>query len=146
MCPIFYGVIHQISRSHGLKNQRFESNFNKITSPVAAIKSRKTYICVSKYTIIVADNGLSSGRYQAIIWTNAGILWIRLKRTYFSEISFQIRKFSLKKCTRKCLRNGSHLSRPQCVNAGRICRDIWSLDPISGIDNNNLQPRFTNRE
>ena len=29
-CPIIFGVIHQISRSHGLKNRRFESNLSKI--------------------------------------------------------------------------------------------------------------------
>ena len=33
------GGIHQIWRSHGLKNRRFESNLSKITRPVAAIKS-----------------------------------------------------------------------------------------------------------
>ena len=36
---MFFRVIHQISRSHGLKNRRFESNLSKITRPVAAIKS-----------------------------------------------------------------------------------------------------------
>ena len=36
---MFFGVILQISRSHGLKNQWFESNLSKITRPVAAIKS-----------------------------------------------------------------------------------------------------------
>ena len=35
-----------------------------------------TYICVSKQTTIGSDNGLSPGRHQAIIWTNAGILLI----------------------------------------------------------------------
>ena len=35
----FFGVIHQIWRSHGLKNQQFEFNLSKITRPVAAIKS-----------------------------------------------------------------------------------------------------------
>ena len=35
---LFIGVIHQISRSHRLKNQRFESNSSKITRSVAAIK------------------------------------------------------------------------------------------------------------
>ena len=34
------------------------------------------HICVSKLTIIGSDNGLSPGRRQAIIWTNAGILLI----------------------------------------------------------------------
>ena len=33
-----------------------------------------TYICLSKLTIIVSDNGLSLSRRQAIIWTNAEIL------------------------------------------------------------------------
>ena len=33
---------------------------------------RMTRICVIKLSIIVADNGLSPDRHQAIIWTNAG--------------------------------------------------------------------------
>ena len=37
---------------------------------------RVTHICVSKLIIIGSDNGLSSSRRQAIIWTNAGILLI----------------------------------------------------------------------
>ena len=32
--------------------------------------------CVSKLTIIDSDNGLLCGPCQAIIWTNAGILFI----------------------------------------------------------------------
>ena len=35
---------------------------------------RVTHICVGELTIIVADNGLSPGRRQVIIWTNAVIL------------------------------------------------------------------------
>ena len=35
-----------------------------------------TLIYVSKLTITGSDNGLSRGRRQAIIWTNAGILLI----------------------------------------------------------------------
>ena len=37
---------------------------------------RETHICIGKLTIIGSDNGLSPGRRQAIIWTNAGILLI----------------------------------------------------------------------
>ena len=33
-------------------------------------------ICISNLTIIGSDNGLSRGQYQAIIWTNVGILLI----------------------------------------------------------------------
>ena len=32
-----------------------------------------TQIVASKLPVIGSDNGLSSGRRQAIIWTNAGI-------------------------------------------------------------------------
>ena len=34
------------------------------------------YICIGKLIITGSDNGLSSGRCQTIIWTNAGILLI----------------------------------------------------------------------
>ena len=33
-----------------------------------------THICVGKLTIIGSDSGLSPGRRQAVIWTNAEIL------------------------------------------------------------------------
>ena len=44
------------------------------------------HIYVANLTIIGSDNGLSPGRRQAIIWTNAGILLIRTLGTNFSEI------------------------------------------------------------
>ena len=55
------------------------------------------HICVSKLTIIGSYNGLSPGRRQAIIWTNAGILLIRTSGTNFSEIFSEIHTFSFKK-------------------------------------------------
>ena len=58
---------------------------------------RVTHICVSKLTIIGSDNGLSPGRRQAIIWTNAGTLLIRLLEINFSEILIKIHTFSFKK-------------------------------------------------
>ena len=58
---------------------------------------RMTHICVSKLTIIGSDNGLSPGRRQAIIWTNAGILLIGHWGTTFSEILIGIQTFSFKK-------------------------------------------------
>ena len=58
---------------------------------------RVMHICVGKLTIIVSDNGLSPGRRQAIIWTNAGILLIRPLGTNFGEISIGIQTFSFKK-------------------------------------------------
>ena len=50
-----------------------------------------------KLTIIGPDNGLASGRHQAIICTNAGILLIRTLGTNLSEILSEIHRFSFKK-------------------------------------------------
>ena len=58
---------------------------------------RVTHICVSNLTIIGSDNGLSPGRRQAIIWTNAGILLIGPLGTNFSEIIIGIQTFSFQK-------------------------------------------------
>ena len=58
---------------------------------------RVTHICVGNLTIIGSDNGLSPGRRQAIIWTNAGILLIGPLGTNFSEILIRIQTFSFKK-------------------------------------------------
>ena len=71
-----------------------------------------THICVSKLTIISSDNGLSPGRRQAIIWTNAGILSIGpLKQTsvkFYSKIKqFHWKKIHLKMSCAK--------SRPFCL-------------------------------
>ena len=58
---------------------------------------RVTHICVGKLTIIGSDNGLSPGRRQTIIWTNAGILLIGPLGTNFSEILIAIQTFTFKK-------------------------------------------------
>ena len=58
---------------------------------------RVTHICVGKLTIIGSDNGLSPGRRQAIIWTDAGIVLILPLGTNFSEILKGIQTFSFKK-------------------------------------------------
>ena len=58
---------------------------------------RVTHICVVKITIISSGNGLSPGRRQAIIWTNAGILLIWPLGTNFIEILIGIQAFSFKK-------------------------------------------------
>ena len=44
-----------------------------------------TPICISNLTIIGWDNGLSPGRHQAIIWTNAGVFLIGPWESNFSE-------------------------------------------------------------
>ena len=73
---------------------------------------RVTHICVSKPTTIGSDNGLSPGRRQAIIWTNAGILLIGPLGTNLSEILREIHTFSLKKMH---LKMSSGKWRPFCL-------------------------------
>ena len=55
------------------------------------------HICISKVTTIGSDNGLSPGRGQAVIWTNAGILLIGPLGTTFSEILIEFHTFSFRK-------------------------------------------------
>ena len=73
---------------------------------------RVTHICVSKLTISGSDNGLSPGRHQAIIWTNAGILLIRSLRTNFNEMLIEILTFSFMKMR---LKVSSAKWRPFCL-------------------------------
>ena len=56
-----------------------------------------THIRIGKLIIIGPGNGLSPGRHQAIILTNAGILLIGPLGRNFSEISIEIYTFSFKK-------------------------------------------------
>ena len=73
---------------------------------------RVTHICVGNLTIIGPDNGLSPGRRQAIIRTNAGVLLIEPFQTNFSEISIAIHTFSFKEMHLKML---SGKWRPFCL-------------------------------
>ena len=74
---------------------------------------RVTHICVSKLTIIGSDNGLSPGRRQAIIWTNAGIMLIRPLGTNFSEMLIAIVTCSFMKMR---LKVSSAKWRPFCLD------------------------------
>ena len=82
---------------------------------------RVTHICVGKLTIIGPDNGLSPGRRQAIIWTNAGILLIGPLGTNFSEILIAIETFSFKK---KHLKMSSGKCRPFCLGLN-VLNKVW---------------------
>ena len=83
---------------------------------------RVTHICVRKLAIICSDNGLSAGRCQAIIWTNAGILsigpWeqssILIKIHIFSFTETHLKMSAAK--ARPCVIPG-----PQCVKKRYVC-------------------------
>ena len=89
---------------------------------------RLTHICVSKLTIIGSDNGLSPGRRQAIIWTNAGILLIWPLGTNFNEILIEILTFSFMKMR---LKVSSAKWRPFCLGLNvLIYNSGWRLGPL----------------
>ena len=69
------------------------------------------HIYVCNLTDIDPDNGLSPGRRQAIIWTNAGLLLIGPLVTNFSEILSEIRSFLFKKTHLKMASAKWRLSR-----------------------------------
>ena len=96
---------------------------------VAPNKGRVTHVCVSKLTIICSDNGLSPGRCQAIIWTNAGILLIGPLRTNFSKMLIEIHTFSFKKMH---LKMSSGKWRPFCLGLDVLTMhsDIIYLNPL----------------
>ena len=93
-----------------------------------------THICVSKLTIIGSDNGLSPGRRQAIIWTNAEILLIELPGTSFSEILIEIHTISFKKMQ---LKMSSAKWRPFCLGLNKLTLrlvqwQVMSVGPWKG--------------
>ena len=88
---------------------------------------RVTHLCVSKLTIIGSDNGLSPGRRQAIIWTNAGILLIRTLGTNFSEMLSEIRAFSFKKMHFKM---SSAKWRPLCLGLN-VLKELVFKDNVT---------------
>ena len=69
---------------------------------------RVMHIYVNIFTIIVSDYGLSPGRHQVIVWTNAGTLLIWPCGKNFSETLIKInispfKKIHLKLSPAKCL-------------------------------------------
>ena len=89
-----------------------------------------THLCVSDLTTIGSDNGLSPGRRQAIIWTDARILLTGPLGINFSEILIEIHTFSLKKMYLKMssakgrlFRLGLNVLTP---NKGLITHEAWA--------------------
>ena len=100
--------------------------FKVIWKTVLTHWGRATHKCVGKLTIIGSDNGLSPGRRQAIIGTNAGILLIRTLGTNFSEILSTIHTFSFKKIH---LTMSSGKWRPFCLGLNVLKWPRWDIGP-----------------
>ena len=102
-----------------------------------------TLICVGKLTIIGSDNGLSLGRRKAIIWTNAGILFIEPLGTNFSEILIDIQSFSFNKMY---LKMASVKWRPFCFGLNvlmqaPLCIQIKKSSYPMQYSSNLVQPK-----
>ena len=92
---------------------------------------RGAHICVSKLSIIGSDNGLSPGRRQATIWTNAGIL-IWPSGTNFSEMLIEFHTFSVNEMHMK---RSSAIRRPFCLGLNvLILEENLPSDPWKYVD------------
>ena len=90
LSPFQHIYVYIYIYSYCLTNRKFHrwDKAKKVYTITLSHWGRVTHICVSKLTIIGSDNGLSPGRRQAIIWTNAWILLIGPLGTNFSDILF----------------------------------------------------------
>ena len=98
---------------------------------------RVTHISISKLTTISSDNGLSPGRRQAIIWTNAGILLTGTLRKNFSEILIEIHISSFKKTHLKML---SAKFRPSCLGLNVLRYDMSGIHVHLNETSNWIEP------
>ena len=85
------------------------------------------HICVGNLTIIGSDNGLSPGRRQAIILTNAGILLIGPLGTNFNGILIEIQTFSFKEVR---LKLSSAKWRPFCLGLNVLIPHLAMSDTL----------------
>ena len=91
----YFLYIHYVTGQMKIKNFHYSRacfHHQPCVLDVAVLTNwgRVTHICVGKLIIIGSDNGLSPGRRQAIIWTNAGIWSMGPLGTNYSEILIEI--------------------------------------------------------
>ena len=118
---------------------------------------RVAHIGVSRLDITGSDNGLSPGRRQGIIWTNAGKLLIWPLGTNLIEIFIEIYIFSFKKMHLKmpsgnwqpmlsllqwvnCTHEFSRMIHPRAFFSGNT-HDVYSWYQFE-ITNSILKPHF----
>ena len=89
---------------------------------------RVTHLCVGKLIIIGSDNGLSPGRRQAIIWTNAGIWSMRPLRINLSEILIEIHTFFIQ-CANKTVFSVFQWTWPSTSRRTSTTAEVSRLPP-----------------
>ena len=118
-----WSIDNKSALGNGLPTNRRQFTTDQVKSDLISIalthRGRVTHLCVGELTIIGSDNGLSPGRHQTIIWTNAGILLIET----FSE-----KKIHLKMSSGRC--------RPSCISL-----NVLKLFVFVGHGDRRLRPR-----
>ena len=118
--------------------------FKSVHNPISIYLThwgQVTHICVSKLTVIGLDNGLSPGRHQAIIRTNARMLLTEPSGTKFSDIFIEIHTFSFKKMLREISSSKQQPSHP-----GISVLTHWGLDKNGGRLGDYILNSFSHRE
>ena len=126
----------QWNSNQTVKHFIYENYSKNVVYVMASILSRRdglthwvrvTHKCVGNLTIIGSDNGLSPGRRQAIIWSNAGILLIGALGTNFNEMLIEIRAFSF---TKIHLKMSSGKWRPFSLGLNVLRNLLPSISPL----------------
>ena len=81
-----------------------------------------SHICICNLTIVASGNGLAPGQFQAIIWTNPGILLIGPIGTNVNEILIEIHIMSFKKLH---LNMSSVKWRPFCLGLNVLKWELY---------------------
>ena len=130
LTALIWRIICELIRVLKLGLNEFPQDFSyKLINHTSGLThwGRVRHIFVGYLTIIGPDNGLSPGRRQAIIWTNAGILSIGPLGTNFSEILIEIYTFSFKKMHWKML---SGKWRSFCVGLNVLMQKRHTIKPL----------------
>ena len=96
------------------------------------------HIFVGKLTIICSDNGLSPGWCQAIIWTTAGILSIRILR---NKLQWNNNQNSLSSCNKIHLKMLSAKCRPFSLSLNVLTH--WGRDKTDAISHTTSSSAFS---
>ena len=128
-CVLWNMINHFVKTFH---NDIFSQN--NLENSYLTHWGRVTHMCIGNLTNIGSDNGLSPRRYQAIIWTIAGILLIGPIELNFNAILIIIRTFSFKKMhlthwgrvTYICVRKLTIIGSDNGLLPGRRQAIIWN--------------------
>ena len=127
--PVPYLTMHRFVAEY----TRVHISVTKYCSVLNLFDNSLRSSCVGNLTIIGSDHGLSPGRRQATVWTNAGVLLIEPLGKNFSEIIIEIITFSFEKMR---LKVSSVKRQPFCLGLNVLMHcGICAIDLLITVDN-----------